>query len=186
MPARRLAKSTVKKLVLDFASNLDKQQAPLTAELTRLLGQPLSDDATALFFEYQHDSFRLVSWWSSRAFEPIGKATRLLGDKRGATNARRSNTNPLYPKRLEDAFERFIARHEDDEDDLRSAYDRARTGLFKRWFVRCWKAASKSSKGGPPVHAFFSVHDTWFRTNLRTNERCSGDEIAKVVKMRPR
>ncbi len=39
--------------------------------------------------------------------------------------------------------------------------------------------------GGPPVHAFFSIHDTFDRTNLRTAKECNGDEIAKLVKKRP-
>jgi hypothetical protein len=180
---------STKPFVSTFAEFLAKQHKPMVNSLSKLLAQPTFkfergksfDDVTALFFEYQYDRYDTMCWPVDRRGNPIAGVVRLRSAKKPLT----SNSNEFYPKSRQKAFESFIDRNHEDEDNLRDAYNRACTRKFERWFITCWKVAVKMNKGGPPVHMFFSIHDTWFRKNLRTNTKCNGDEISALVKKRP-
>ncbi len=181
----------VKPFVKRFSAYLVTQREPVVEAVSAILVKPpfkfvrgkTFDDVTALFFEYQYDYFDLACWPTDKRETPIAAMVSIPSDKRAAKKSPRSKWRSFYPEALCDGFEAVVAKHPDDEDDLREAYNGARTRVFERWFSQCWKAAAKV--GGPPVHAFFSIHDTFFRTNLRTAKECNGDEIAKLVKKRP-
>jgi hypothetical protein len=183
----------IKNFVATFAAYLEKQREPMVHDVSKLLAKPVFkfargksfDDVTALFFEYQYESFNMGCWPADRLGNPLANMFSLPANKKVGKKSRNSKWSSFSPERLSDDFEAFIEQHEEDEDTLREAYNQALTRAYVRWFIQCWKVAAKLNDGGPPVHVFFSIHDTYFRTNLRTNKECNGDEISKLVKKRP-
>ncbi|WP_278379430.1 hypothetical protein [Chryseobacterium arthrosphaerae] len=49
--------------------------------------------------------------------------------------------------------------------------------LFEQWFFDCWKEAKAQTS--VMMDAYFSIHDTYFRTDLNTLKTINEDEIAQ-------
>jgi hypothetical protein len=84
--------------------------------------------------------------------------------------------NALIPETIWTAAADFQDHYEgEDFDEILDEYDDEKYKLFEQWFFACWKKASRAD----PHKKRFSIHDTYFRTDLNTLKTINEDEIAQ-------
>ncbi len=66
---------------------------------------------------------------------------------------------------------------EEEFYDIFDEYKSKMHDIFLNWFFDCWKKAVGNKK--LTVYAYFSVHDSYYSTDLKTMKRVNDDEIKK-------
>jgi hypothetical protein len=126
----------------------------------------------AIFFEYEYDIMNIKFLAIDNTENILYRKTDILFDQDGI------NYKTLFPHDLLDKQGEFIDENDgvdDNFDDIYSEYEQQKEDIFKKWFKRCWDETVKGYKNIP--NSFFSIHDTRYKINLKTNEEITDDEI---------
>lgn len=130
-------------------------------------------DGKVLYFEYQYDYLDIICWSVDQEGERITETSKLP-----SKNVGNEEWNALIPKQIWEAAADFEDTYEDDDfDDILDEYNTEKYELFENWFLECWKKAVVQTK--LKMDAYFSIHDTYFRTDLHTLKTINDDEIAE-------
>ncbi|PQA96813.1 hypothetical protein B0A69_01730 [Chryseobacterium shigense] len=135
-------------------------------------------DIKALYFEYEYDYLDIVAWAVDKNGEIITDILKLPSQRKKQTGGS-ADWNSFLPENIGIAASEFQDCHEDEEDfdDLWDEYNEEKYELFEDWFCTCWKEASAQAE--IRADAYFSVHDTYFKTDLGTFKTINDDEIAE-------
>lgn len=175
----------LKKLNTELKKHLEEISSQLTQDLIHLLkgegirylGNRKRSDIKAFYFEYEYEYLDIVF----RGVDNNGKAatqTVSLPAKKKGIAEENSEWNALIPKKIWNAVSDFQNHYEgEDFDEILDEYDNEKYKLFEQWFSDCWKKASEQAK--IKIDAYFSIHDTYFRTDLNTLKTINEDEIAQ-------
>lgn len=138
-------------------------------------------DMKALYFEYEYDDLDIIAWGADQKGNIITHTMFLPCQKKRQIN-KSENWNSFLPEKIWTAATDFQEQYgeEDDFDDFWDEYNEEKYRLFENWFFECWKKAAEQSK--VIFDAYFSIHDTYFRTDLNTFKTINDDEIAERYK----
>lgn len=173
-------------LNIELKRYLDQIGPQLVVDMTELingkniiyLNNKSEADTKALYFEYQYDYLDIIFWSVDREGERITETIKLPSKN---INRIDEEWNVLIPKQIWEAAADFEDNYkEDDLDDLLDEYNTEKYELFENWFLECWKKASENVN--VKTDAYFSIHDTYFKTDLRSLETVNTDEISKRYK----
>lgn len=174
----------LRKLNIELKKYLEETSTQLTEDLIHLLkGENISyiesngkSDIKAFYFEYEYEYLDIVFWGVDRKGK-MGTNTVFLPTKKKDNNEENSDWDALIPEKIWIAASDFQDHYEgDDFDDILDEYDAEKYKLFEQWFFDCWKIASEQT--GVKMNAYFSIHDTYFRTDLNTLKTINEDKIA--------
>ena len=124
-------------------------------------------DIAAMFFEYEYEYMDIVFYAFDKQEKVITKVIA-LPTKRSGNIIPDSKWNAFLPE--------AIWHKEQGLDEHYDKYNREKTSIFKEWFLTCWKTVAKGIGNIPD--AYFSIHDTFFRTDLKTGERVNNKQIS--------
>lgn len=173
----------LKKLNIELKKYLEEIGERLTDDLIDLLnGEHISyldndekSDIKAFYFEYEYEYLDIV-FWGVDSKGKIATNTVFLPTKKSAGNED-DDWNALIPEKIWTASSDFQDHYEgEDFDDILDEYDEEKYKIFEQWFFDCWKKASAQTQ--VKMDAYFSIHDTYFRTDLNTLKTINEDEIA--------
>ncbi|BAP30185.1 uncharacterized protein CHSO_1148 [Chryseobacterium sp. StRB126] len=175
----------LKKLNIELKKYLEETSVQLTEDLIHLLnGENISyvdhkgkSDIKAFYFEYEYEYLNIVFWGVDRKGNIATNTVSLPTNKVGSIE-KNGDWNALIPEKIWNIVSDFQDHYEgDDFDDILDEYDDEKYKLFEQWFFDCWKKASEQTK--IKMDAYFSIHDTYFRTDLNTLKMINEDEIAQ-------
>ncbi|WP_160139229.1 hypothetical protein [Chryseobacterium sp. c4a] len=175
----------LKKLNLEFKKYLEETSIQLTEDLVHLLnGENIvyldhsgKTDIKAFYFEYEYEYLDIVCWGVDQKGK-IMTNTIFLPTQKLSSADENGDWDALIPEKIWKAASDFQDHYEEDDfDDILDEYDDEKYKLFEQWFFDCWKKASASSN--VKIDAYFSIHDTYFRTDLNTLKTINEDEIAQ-------
>ncbi len=175
----------LKKLNVELKKYLEETHTQLTEDLIHLLkGEKISyigsnskSDIKAFYFEYEYEYLDIVFWGVDHKGK-MATDTVFLPTKKKGSAEENSDWDALIPEKIWSAASEFQDHYkEDDFDDILDEYDDEKYKLFEEWFFDCWKKASEQT--GVKMNAYFSIHDTYFRTDLNTLKTINEDEIAQ-------
>jgi len=165
---------------------LEETKGQVVADLVQLLkGENVNyldgktkTDIGALYFEYEYDYLDIAAWATDKNGKIITDTAILHKQKENHINET-ERWNSFLPETIWKAAIDFQEKHEEDEDwdDVWEEYEGEKYELFEFWFFDCWKEASAQTESR--VDAYFSVHDTYFKTDLNTFETINDDEIVE-------
>ncbi|WP_139262515.1 hypothetical protein [Chryseobacterium polytrichastri] len=168
-------------LNIELKKYLEQISPQLIVDLTDLindkninyLNNKSKNNCKALYFEYQYDYLDIIFWSVDQAGERITELIRLPSKKIDRID---EEWSALIPKQIWEAAADFEDTYEDDDfDDILDEYNTEKYELFESWFLECWKKATEQTK--VEVDAYFSIHDTYFKTDLHSMETINTDEI---------
>lgn len=173
-------------LNIELKKYLEEKISPtLIVELSELLNDKNINylnnkskaDTKALYFEYQYDYLNIIFWAVDQEGERITEIIKLPSKEIDIINES-DDWDALIPEKIwvtvtafEDIYE------EDNSDDILDEYNTEKYELFENWFLECWKKAAEQTK--VEKDAYFSIHDTYFKTDLHSMETINTDEISK-------
>lgn len=175
----------LKKLNIELKIYLEETSVQLTEDLIHLLnGENISyvnnkgkSDVKAFYFEYEYEYLDIVFWGVDQKGK-IATNTIFLPTKKNSNAGENGEWDALIPEKIWNIVSEFQDHYEgDDFDDILDEYDDEKYKLFEHWFFDCWKKASEHTK--VYMDAYFSIHDTYFRTDLNTLKTINEDEIAQ-------
>ena len=154
----------------------------LTDEIVKYEEGKSKQDIAAMYFEYEYEYMNIAFWAENKNEMLITEVMKLPTIMRNNTKSN-SNWKHFIPETIwkevlesEDEFE----GDEDDYYEARDEYTNESTELFEKWFFDCWTAAIKEIENIPD--AYFSIHDTNWRTDLKTGKEMSIAEISERYK----
>ncbi|KPH12709.1 hypothetical protein [Chryseobacterium sp. ERMR1:04] len=166
-------------LNIELKKYLEQISSQLILDITELiegknvnyLNNKAKADGKALYFEYQYDYLDIICWSVDQEGERITETSKLSSKK-----VENEEWNALIPKQIWEAAVDFEDTYEDDDfDDILDEYNTEKYELFENWFLECWKKAVAQIK--LEMDAYFSIHDTYFKTDLHSMETINADEI---------
>lgn len=175
----------LKKLNIEFKHYLGEISSQLTEDLIQLLkgesvtylNENTKADIKAFYFEYEYDYLNIVSWGVD-ATGRMASNKIYLPAKKNQTTEENNEWTALIPEKIWTAAAEFQDEYEDDDlDEILEEYDEEKYLLFEQWFFECWKKASAQTMVN--IDAYFSIHDSYFRTDLNTLKIINEDEIAQ-------
>lgn len=171
------------KLNKDFKIYLDASTQQIVSDLKDILyGKSVvyledktESDIVAYFFEYEYDYLNVVCWAVDRAGNIITD-TIILSTQKNSKTDENSKWNAFIPESIWTKIADFHDNYEDDDfDDILDEYNQEKYELFEKWFCNCWSQTVKET--GIKVDAYFSIHDTIFKTDLNTLEKIKDKQI---------
>lgn len=175
----------LKKLNIEFKQYLEGISGKLTEDLIHLLkgeniqylGAKDSSDIKALYFEYEYEYLNIICWGVDKTGQISTEIVKLPKTENETANEN-EKWNALIPETIWTAASDFQDHYEgEDFDEILDEYDDEKYKLFEQWFFACWKKASEQTH--IKRDAYFSIHDTYFRTDLNTLKTINEDEIAQ-------
>lgn len=170
-------KDRILKLNDEFEIFLQKEKGSLISKLGNILdgkselsfiGNNTKEDIKYLQFEYIYDYLDIVLWCEDKDKNVITKS-EVITDSQNSKKDNSSEWEAFIPEHIwliaadfQDTYE------EDDVDDIIEEYEETKCALLEKWFCECWKEAV--SLKGRTIDAYFSIHDTIFKTNLNTGK----------------
>ncbi|WP_223606969.1 hypothetical protein [Chryseobacterium sp. OSA05B] len=176
----------LKQLNIDLKNYLEEKTGQLVDALVQVLKGESAEylsgktktDRVAFYFEYEYDyldiTTRTVDQSGAVIINPV-----FLFPQREKRSDQKEDWNAFLPERIWTAATDFQEKCENDEDfdDAWDEYNEEKYELFENWFFDGWKKASAHTES--KIDAYFSIHDTYFKTDLNTWQTISDDEIAK-------
>ncbi|SFN21442.1 hypothetical protein SAMN05421594_1522 [Chryseobacterium oleae] len=176
----------LKQLNTDLKTYLEEITEQFVKDLVQILEGENADylngksktDIVAYYFEYEYDHLDISAWTVDKSGAIATKPVLLL-TQREKQSHNKTDWNALLPEKIWKAASDFQEQHEDDDDfdDWWDEYNEEKYELFENWFFDGWKKASIETESR--VDAYFSVHDTYFKTDLNTLQTINDDEIAE-------
>lgn len=175
----------LKQLNIEFKRYLEEISGNLTEDLIHLLnGENVvylegnsKHNIKAFYFEYEYEYLDIV-FWGVDVTGKIATKTIMLPTKKNDSIKGDEKWTALIPEKIWRAASDFQDNYEgDDFDEILDEYDDEKYKLFERWFFECWRKTSEQTQ--IKMDAYFSIHDTYFRTDLNTLTTINEDEIAE-------
>ncbi|MGK6343709.1 hypothetical protein ACMGDK_15920 [Chryseobacterium sp. DT-3] len=180
---------SLKQLNIELKNYLEEIKGAFIKDLVQMLkGENLDylrgktkTDVKALYFEYEYDFLDIVGWAAGQKGDIITQTTALPRQKKKQANES-EDWNSFLPEKIWTGASDLQSRYEDEDnfDDLWDEYNDEKYRLFENWFIECWKKAAEHAQ--VHIDAYFSIHDTYFRTELNTFTTINDDEIAERYK----
>ncbi|MCT2561216.1 hypothetical protein [Chryseobacterium herbae] len=150
----------------------------LKGESTEYLSGKTKTDSVAFYFEYEYDYLDITAWTVDQSGAVITNPVFLF-PQREKRSDQKEDWSAFLPENIWTAATDFQEQYADDEDfdDLWDDYNEEKYELFENWFFEGWKKASAHTESS--IDAYFSIHDTYFRTDLMTLQTINDDEIAE-------
>jgi len=176
----------LKQLNIELKNYLEEIREELIKDLVQMLkgenvdylGGKTKTDIKALYFEYDFDFLDIAAWAADQKEDIITQTTALPSQKKKHADGG-EDWNSFLPEKIWTAASDFQEQYEDEDnfDDLCDEYNDEKYRLFENWFFDCWKKAAEKAQ----VHldAYFSIHDSYFRTDLNTLKTINDDEITE-------
>ncbi|KFF15486.1 hypothetical protein [Chryseobacterium sp. JM1] len=173
----------LKQLNIDLKTYLEKTTEQFVKGLVQILEGKNADylngksktDIVAYYFEYEYDHLDISAWTIDKSGAIITNPVLLLTQKEEENDGKES-WNALLPEKIWKAASDFQEEYEDD-DDRWDEYNEEKYEIFENWFFDGWKKASAQTDN--KADAYFSIHDTYFKTDLNTLQTINDDEIAE-------
>ncbi|UTX48150.1 hypothetical protein [Chryseobacterium sp. MA9] len=171
----------LKKLNIEFENYLDEISVPLTEDLIHLLeGKGINylsgntqSDIKAFYFEYEFEYLNII-FWGVNSKGKIETETISLPAKKNKNDDEKWTA--LIPEEIWQKASDFQDDYEEDDfDEILDEYNDEKYRLFEQWFITCWKKASEQTN--IQMDAYFSIHDSYFKTDLNTLKTLNEDEI---------
>ncbi len=128
------------------------------------------------FFEYDFEYFSISLYGLDKSLnqvtEVVSLPTKLIDE---------SLKNYIIPKRIRDFGKNIEDTYdkekysEDEFYELLEEYNEKLREIFEKWFLKCWKKISEKQKIN--IDAYFSVHDSYYYTDLKTMNEITENEI---------
>lgn len=138
-------------------------------------------EIVAFLFEYDWENLSFYGFAFDNEMEPLASIKLPVSQKPNKNNEDYSSW--FYPKHLYDESIKLIDIVEESDEDLdydTDDWSNEKNEIFENWFKKGWEEATK--KKPTNLLAFFSVHDTNFRTDLSTMEEILDSEMEKRIK----
>ena len=169
------------KLYLDSLTEqvqADIRNILLTDQIVKYQFGKSRQNIVAFYFEYQYDSMNIMLWAQDKNGDEVADPIEIPTTNNTDKN---SSWKSLVPENiLKRVYEMDNTYEGDDYDEIRREYENIKTELFERWFLNCWNTATKEIENIPD--AYFSIHDTYFLTDLKTGKEINSDQIAERYK----
>lgn len=121
-----------------------------------------TDKVSAIYFEYSFDDLQLYFWKEDQNGELIGESvTKLPTDNKEGILSKLLLDSIIDLE--DDLYLEEVLSEEDIFDEIEH-FNQQRCKMFEKWFLSCWSLAS--AKGNWDTKAYFSVHDSYFKTEL--------------------
>ena len=169
----------------ELQTYLDSATAQMVADLKLLLLDSgityvdgnSRDDVSYFHFEYDYEYLDVTFCAIGKDGECISEVETLPRVVASKANAD-SEWSAFLPEHIWDAVVAFEESDDFDEDaeDQLDQYHLERCRIFEQWFCACWKQAVAETSMSPS--AYFSVHDSYFKTDLNTLKEVTTDDIA--------
>lgn len=176
----------LKQLNIELKNYLEEIKEELIKDLVQMLkgenvdylGGNTKTDIKALYFEYDCDFLDIITWAADQKGDIITQTTALPCQKKKQADES-EDWNSFLPEKIWTATSDFQEQYEDEDnfDDLCDEYSGEKYRLFENWFFDCWKKATEHTQ--VYIDAYFSIHDSYFRTDLNTLKTINDDEIAE-------
>lgn len=178
-----------KETLAEFKIYLSKITSQMTNDLKTILSkgnivykEGKSDDDTAgYFFEYDYELLTVVFWGVDKGINPITETVTLPSQfiEESHPTALISEEMHEFEMEIEDEYDNE-EYSEEEFDELFEKYHEDKCEIFENWFCDCWKEASSGIKND--TDSYFSVHDTNYKTDLKTLNEITLDEIEQRYK----
>ncbi|KMQ58477.1 hypothetical protein ACM46_22525 [Chryseobacterium angstadtii] len=175
-----------KQLNIDLKNYLEEAQESFIKDLVHIIdGDRLNylegkneKDLKALYFEYEYDYLDIIAWGTDKAGDILTK-TYKMGDQRRKQENETDDWTAFIPEKLWTEASDFQEQYEDEEDfdEVMDDYNDEKYEIFENWFFDSWKKASIQTENR--TDAYFSIHDSYFKTDLNTLQSLNNDEIAE-------
>lgn len=169
----------------ELQAYLDSATAQMVADLKLLLlGSGITyidgkrrDDVAYFCFEYDYEYLDVTFCAIGTGGEPISEVEMLPKVVASKANAA-SEWMAFLPEHIWVAVAAFEDSEDFDEDaeDSLDEYHLERCRIFEQWFCTCWKQSAAET--GVNVPAYFSVHDSYFKTDLNTLKEVTTDDLS--------
>ncbi|KFF27248.1 hypothetical protein [Chryseobacterium vrystaatense] len=176
----------IKQLNIELKNHLEETAEQLVKDLVQIIDDKKADDLEdrteaeirAFYFEYQYDYLDITAWATDKSGNSITNPV-LLPTQRKQGIGEEDKWSALLPEKIWKEASDFQEKYEDEDDfdDFWDEYNEEKYKLFEDWFCECWKRASGQT--GYRKDAYFSIHDTYFKTDLNTLQTINDDEIAE-------
>jgi hypothetical protein len=172
----------------EFENYLSRLSTQMVSDLQNILTMqtiPFMDsksqtDMAALFFEYDYEWLDIFFYGVDKELEPVTNTvklpSKLLPESHGDTL--QPEVLHEFEINVEDEFD-FDNNDEDEFYEQLDEYKDKKSEIFESWFSQCWDKATKNPEAKP--EAFFSVHDTAFKTDLNRAKTAKEVEIIKLL-----
>ncbi len=172
----------LKLLILQLQHHLTELQDELIIDLKNLqtnkalqyVDDYTFDDIACFCFEYEYDYLDIVGW-AMNAHQEVITGTVVLPSK-NQLQEKKNRWAYLLPESVYDAQIELQDQYSDEEDEW-DKYHNQKDQTLTVWFRDSWLKVSKET--GTKSDAYFSIHDTYWRTDLKTGRKLNDDEIAK-------
>lgn len=143
-------------------------------------GDATKSDMVAFCFEYEYDYLDIIFYGIDKEWNPITE-TVVLPSVRKSKATETSTWSAFMPEKIWREITTFEENYEEDDiDEIISDYNEKKYNLFEEWFCSCWKEANSLIK--TEKDAYFSIHDTIFKTDLHTSRTIKEKEILDKYK----
>lgn len=176
----------LKQLNIDLKTYLEETTEQFVKDLVQILEGKNADylygksktDIVAYYFEYEYEDLDISAWSVDQSGTIITNPVLLLTQKEEENDGKES-WKALLPEKIWTAASDFQEEYADDDDfdDWWDEYNDEKYELFENWFFDGWKKASEQTNNR--VDAYFSIHDTYFKTDLNTLQTINDDEISE-------
>ncbi len=159
----------------DFKNYLSKLTNQLTSDLKDIIDKKVivykegksESDIEGYFFEYEYEWLDIIFYGLDKnndlSTETIKLPTKLIEES--YPDSLTSKKMNVFEINIEDEYD-MDKYSEDEFYDLLDNYHEEKYKIFEKWFCDCWKQASDGKD--IKTNSYFSVHDTNYKTDLRT------------------
>ena len=172
----------------DFAIYLDNSKQQMILDLKDILRDKTvnylfkytKENIVAYYFEYEWDFLNIVLWAVDKTGNIVNDAL-ILPTKTDSKANENSKWNAFMPEKIAKKIFDFQNDYEgEDKDEILENYEEEKYELFEKWFCDCWKQTIAETR--IKVDAYFSIHDTSYKTDLNTLEEITDEQIEKRYK----
>ncbi|MFD2909018.1 hypothetical protein ACFSX9_09735 [Flavobacterium ardleyense] len=161
----------------EFANYLEKSTAQMISDLNDILFDKSvtyrlnysKASIVTYYFEYEWDILDIAFWAVNKSGEVINEIL-ILPTKKDSKIDATGKWNSFLPEKIAKFIYDFENNYEGaDIDEVLEKYEEEKHILFENWFCNCWTQTIKETD--IKVNAYFSIHDTNYKTNLNNLER---------------
>lgn len=175
-----------KEVLDDFEKYLPELTNQLVTDLRDILSQKsivykegkTELDIVGYFFEYEYEWLDIIFYGLDKknelSTETIKLPTKLI--EKSCPHSVTPLKMNVFEINIEDEYDED-KYSEDEFYELYDKYHQEKFKIFEKWFCDCWIQATENTD--LKTNSYFSVHDTFYRTDLKTMKQINQDEIEK-------
>lgn len=167
----------------DFAVYLENSKPQMISDLKNILSDKsivyefknTKADIVAYYFEYEWDFLDTALWVVNKKGSVLNEAL-ILPTQNNSKMSEASDWSAFMPEKIWNKVTDFQDSYDgEDFDEILDEYESEKYTLFEDWFCECWKQTIEET--GIKVDAYFSIHDTNYKTDLNTLEEMTDQQI---------